>query len=188
MSMRKLAKNILALEGSHTLSKVRFAKTIYFVHKELIRNDLLAKDSIQYIRMPLGPVPFGFMEITKSCPEITSTKAKTGLAYETENFSTRAKFDGTEQEKTVIVGTLETLRKFQTSNLVDTSHKDPSWLNHQNSERYYITDDDMKNDLSILETLFTNTVDDEEDKLQASLMRGMIKDIVSESTKLEYPV
>ena len=187
MKMERLAKNILSLESGHTLSKVRFAKTIYFVHKELIRNNLLDKDSIQYIRMPLGPVPLGFMEITKSCPEITSTKKKTGLAYETENFSTRSNFDGTRQEKTVILGTLNTLRRFQTSNLVDTSHKDPSWLNHKNSEYYYITDDDMKNDLSILEALFINTAVDEEDKMQASLVRGMMKDIVSESTKLEYP-
>jgi len=187
MDMKRLARNILSLENSHTLSKVRFAKTIYFVHKELIRNSLLSKDSIQYIRMPLGPVPLGFMELTKICPEITSAKHKTGLAYETENFSTEAIFDGSEQEKTVILGTLNTLRKFQTSNLVDTSHKDPSWLNHKNSEYYFITDDDMKNDLSILEAFFVNTNDDEEDKMQASLVRGMLKDIVSESTKLEYP-
>ena len=188
MDMEKLARNILALEKGHSLSKVRFAKTIYFVHKELIRNGLSAKGSIKYIRMPLGPVPDGFMKLTETCPEITSYKQRTGLAYETENFSTKANFDGTEQEKVVILGTLDTLRKFQTSSLVDTSHKDPSWFNHRNGEHYDITDDDMKNDLSILETFFAGADDDEEeDKMQASLVRGMLEDIVSESTKLEYP-
>ena len=187
MNMERLARNILALERGYTLSKVRFAKTIYFVHKELIRNKLLAKESIQYIRMPLGPVPLGFMELTDICPDITSFKQKTGLAYEAENFTTKVGFDGTEQEKTVILGTLSTLSRFQTSSLVDASHKDPSWINHENSDRYFITDADMKNDLRVLEKLFVDTANDEEDKMQASLVRGMLKDIVSESTKLEYP-
>ena len=191
MRMEELAKNILALETSHSLSKVRFAKTIYFVHKELIRNGLLSKDSIQYIRMPLGPVPMGFMEISSTCPEITAKKEQSGLglAYATENYSTKAEFSGTAEEKTVIAGTLDTLRKYQTSSLVETSHKDPSWLSHRNSDEYYITDDDMKNDLSILEKFFANssTAEDEEDKMQANLVRGMLNDIVSESTALEYP-
>ena len=184
--MERLAKNILALEENHQLSKVRFAKTIYFVHKELIRNNLLDRKSFQYIRMPLGPVPAGFMEITLSCPEITSEKENTGLAYATEKFTTTAVFDGTEKERQVISGTLNTLRKFQTSNLVDTSHRDPSWINHKNSEQYYISEDDMENNLSILEQFSTSAID-EKDNMQASLVRGMMNDIVSESTKLEYP-
>ena len=186
MSMEKLARNILSLEEGHQLSKVRFAKTIYFVHKELIRNGLMARDSFQYIRMPLGPVPHGFMKLTFLCPEIALEKEKTGLAYATEKFTTAASFDGNEEERRVIKGTLDTLRKYQTSSLVDTSHRDPSWIEHKNSAQYYISENDMKNDLSILEQ-FSTSVNDENDKMQASLVRGMMNDIVIESTRLEYP-
>lgn len=186
--MEKLARNILALEDDHMLSKVRFAKTIYFVHKELIRNRILSKESIEYIRMPLGPVPKGFMSITMSCPDIYSSQQKNGLAYETQLFHSDTAFDGTAEERKIIDGTLSKLRAYSTSDLVETSHKDPSWLNHKNSDNYFITDEDMSNDLSVLDTCQQNNNDnDEDDRLQASLIRGMINDIVAESTKLEYP-
>ncbi len=185
VQMTDLARNILAL-GKVPLTKVRFAKTIYFVHKELIRNNLANKSDIQYIRMPLGPVPEGFMQLTEANPEITCQKVRNPqLAYEAVEYSTQSEYRGAEEAKTVILGTLKTLRKFNTSNLVDTSHQDPSWQLHKNGDVYFIGEDDMARDLSILERMKNSG--NENNRMQASLVNGMIDDIVAESTALEFP-
>lgn len=181
--LNHLAKNILALERN-PISKVRFAKTIYFVYKELVRNQLVDIKSLKFIRMPLGPVPDGFMALSDDAIKITHTPAGSGLIYESVNYHTDALFNGSNAEKNIIQKTLNILRKNSTSELVEISHKDYSWLNNKNGNRYHITDKDMANNLSLL-TDTTNQ--DNDDRLQASLVRGMLDDIVSESTDLEYP-
>ncbi len=185
MKMNILAKNILALEKS-SLSKVRFAKTIYFVHKELIRNNLANKEDFKYIRMPLGPVPDGFMQLTSIDNEIKSERVKNiRLAYESIEYSTEAEFKGSDEERNVIEKTLKTLRDHNTSSLVNASHEDSSWKENKNGVLYYVTDLDMKNDLSML--CAAVNANNDSDNMQASLVRGMLQDIVSESTGLEYP-
>lgn len=59
----QLAQQIL-VSSEKGLSKVKFAKIIYFVQKGLVQANISQKESLGFIRMPLGPVPFGFQEMT----------------------------------------------------------------------------------------------------------------------------
>lgn len=179
VNLQKLAINILAI-NSEPISKVRFAKTIYFVHKELIRTGLANSNDIEYIRMPLGPVPNGFFEIQFFCPEITSEKQlNSDFSYPTENYSTTTPFNGSESFRRSIAHILSVLKKFPTSNLVDASHQDPSWINNPNGKTFFISESDLKNSLTILKNSSYT--------IQASLIRGMAADMVAESTSLEFP-
>src|SRR3989344_4400740 len=56
-----LAIEILKLHPGQ--SKVKFAKLIYFLHKELIRSSLVNSNDLLFVRMPLGPVPVDFMNL-----------------------------------------------------------------------------------------------------------------------------
>lgn len=186
MQMYVLAKNILSLSKDNKLNKVRFAKTIYFVHKELIRKGLATKDSFHYIRMPLGPVPQGFMDIDKMDSDIKVEKInKPDLQFNAFSYTTDRPFEGSEEVKSVITSTLAKVQNYQTSNLVEASHMDPSWLSLPNGAVYEITDDDLKNGLEILEITKRNTKD-ENDIMRRALISGMLKDIVEETTSLEY--
>ncbi len=186
MQMYELAKNILSLSKDNKLNKVRFAKTIYFVHKELIRSNLASKDSFRYIRMPLGPVPQDFMDIDKIGNDIKVEKINSPrLQFDAFSYSTNKPFKGSKEVKSIISSTLIKLQNYQTSNLVEASHMDPSWLSRPNGIVYSITDDDLKNGLEILEITKRNTKD-ENDAMRRALINGMLKDIVEETTNLEY--
>lgn len=227
MQLHQLAGLILAITGQ-PIRRVRLAKAVYFTHKALIRHQLMQISDIKYIRLPLGPVPEGFLTLAADFPTIVAEKTDTigDLYYESEFFSTVpevpafiATFDAKITD--VIRQTLTLLNNFSTPELVKHS-QDPSWLAHFNGEHYELTSLDLKNTFPILpktQKLFhsakkstnpnliskftiklpqtirlqfkirptdgSNTT--EIGKLQADLLRGMLHDIVKESTDLEYP-
>lgn len=190
MNLSRLATTILRLE-KEPISKVRFAKTIYFVHKELIRIGKAKPSEIEYMRMPLGPVPFGFMTLEQDNPMISISKVFTGLAYNASQYSLQKKrlfqknifteFDNEIRE------ILNRLRIMSTSELVELSHKDTSWKNNVNGMVYTISEEDMATKLPSYRKASIGTSDTDNQLLQASLVKGMIKDIVDESTDLEHP-
>jgi hypothetical protein len=178
-----IAKGVLSLR-TDGLSKVRFAKTLYFVHKELVRASLLNAQAIAYIRMPLGPVPDGFMLLDDDT-DIKVNQRPTGLIYDTSVFSLSGVFAVPVQLKTSISKTLAKLDDFSTSQLVEISHRDPGWIEHTNGQRYFISSRDLRNTLP-KKTLKLDEIHDEQ-AMQAKLIDGMLTDIVEESTALEYP-
>ena len=197
MNLYDIAKVILAIEGK-PISKVKFAKTVYFAHKELIRNGLAHNGDFAYIRMPLGPVPDGFMELADNHSDIIVSEERSGLSYNSKNYSLKktilSRVSGNTRVKDnslkkVVSDTLDILRSMSTSQLVERSHEEPSWKKNLNGNRFYISDKDMALTLFdgriVVTASPTGKSDDE--YLQASLIRGMIDDIVSESTNLEYP-
>lgn len=169
------------------LTKVKFAKIIYFVHKGLVSDGLAKPDDLKFIRMPLGPVPVGFMGLSKD-PSFMVTKVNNaGLVYNSEIYnlnqsascSTDAKFSGA-------VETLcNQLDRLTTSELVEKSHHEPSWIKNVNGEEYFVSNDDLAIPLPT-NTKSLDTVEDNQ-KLQEKLVEGMLDDIVSGSTSLEYP-
>lgn len=182
----KLAEAILYKEKGG-LSKVRFAKTIYFVHKELVRNKLLKATDIEYIRMPLGPVPVGFMSLQDQRNVSVFTKS-TQLMYNATVYTISDEYTP-DQGKVLdaITSTLVEIDHISTSLLVELSHKDPSWAGSFNGVEYFIKDVDLKNKLP--KKSKTQKVDPELDEqlIQSKLISGMMPDIVGESTDLEYP-
>lgn len=190
MNLSDLAIAILRLEDK-PISKVRFAKTIYFVHKELIRLGKSSPVDIEYIRMPLGPVPFGFMTLSIDNPEILVEKIFTGLAYNTSQYTLRKKkvfrksinneLDGD------IASVLGNLRPMTTAELVELSHDDKSWKDNVNGHVYTISKDDLKKEIPHRRSVSGRSGESDDQRLQASLVQGMIDDIVSESTDLEHP-
>lgn len=216
MKLHELASLILAIEH-HSMRRVRFAKAIYFTHKALVNQKLMLISDIAYIRLPLGPVPDGFLSLALDYPELISEKTDIigHLSYESEFFPAHpepetfiASFD---QKITSVVRQILTLLDgFSTPELVKHS-QDPSWLMHFNGEHYELTPLDLKNTFPILpkaQRLFQKTAKitirlpskfrlqfkippnsppTEIGTLQANLLRGMLKDIVKESTDLEYP-
>ena len=189
MNLSRLAIAILRLEKK-SISKVRFAKTIYFVHKELIRLGKATSSDIYYIRMPLGPVPDGFMKLELSNPVIQVVKVFTGLAYNTSQYSLRKKFfkrPGDTSLDDDIKKILEKLEPFTTSELVELSHLDESWKHNVNGVTYSIAAEDLKYELPFRKRLSSLSSEADDQLLQASLVKGMIQDIVSESTDLEHP-
>lgn len=189
MNLQQLAKVILSIE-SNGLSKVRFAKTIYFVHKELIRCDAMQATDIDYIRMPLGPVPNGFMELAFSNNDIVTEILQTGLSYNSVNYKLRKRRlfrSGVEHNDLyrMIKSILENLRSLSTGTLVEKSHDEHSWKLHKNGEHYNIDSRDMRNAIPTGGKGYSSVVENQ--KIQASLVMGMLEDIVSESTDLEHP-
>lgn len=184
-NLLRIAKSVLTFEEAG-LSKVRFAKTLYFVHKDLIRKGNLLTEDIAYVRMPLGPVPLGFMELDLESSILISARDTGQLPYDALVYSLREKYEVPVDAKETIRATLERLNNFSTSQLVEISHRDPSWIEHLNSQQYYITDRDLKNDLP-KKTSSKLDSDEEKQNMQANLVSGMIDDIVEESTALEHP-
>lgn len=181
----KLAEQILLSENSG-ISKVRFAKTIYFVHKGLVQQGLSEPKALCYIRMPLGPVPVDFMEL-ETMGSIEAETASTGLSYDAKIYRLSRKVESDDSIAPAIAKILMALRQTSTSQLVEISHKDPSWLNNVNGTRYYISVEDLKNALPGRTRKATIDSALDEQHLQAQLIKGMLDDIVEESTSLEYP-
>lgn len=196
MRLYDLASLILYL-NHEPISRLRFARTIYFVHKQLIRKKLMHPEDIAYLRLPLGPVPEGFMTLTFDHSGISVRPISSSiLSYEAEEFvfsgSTGELIlrDGHESLYHVIEKTLAALKVHSTSELVAASH-DHSWLTHANGERYFLTAADLKNTFPFiaisLRFRLKRPTNNEIGLLQATLLRGMLNDIVRESTDLEYP-
>lgn len=181
-----IAKDIL-LHEKNGISKVRFAKTLYFIHKELVRENKITSEELSFIRMPLGPVPYGFMDLHLRKHIRTYISNNETLSYNTQIYAIK---DSKEVNPSDFYQTVERVLKelnsFPTSQLVELSHADPSWIQKRNGEQYEVTIEDLKVSLPKINTTKLSTEIDEQ-RLQASLVSGMIDDIVEESTNLEYP-
>lgn len=203
MTLYELARTILLL-NRHPISKVRFARTIYFTHKELVRKKFMKIEDIAYIRSPLGPIPDGFLSLARDYAEITiKHNPSAGLSYAAEEYTINP--DARSDEETsmleqyrdilaAVERTLTALQPYTTPQLVDISHYEPSWLEHSNGEIYYLSTADLKETFPFspfspkqLKIRLVRTNNNKAGALQATLLKGMIADIVKESTDLEYP-
>jgi hypothetical protein len=183
--LNNLAKEILH-NAPHGLSKVRFAKTIYFVHKGLTQNGLIESDAMRFIRMPLGPVPVGFKGLQDDSDILITTMQST-LSYNTETYilkQYKEYFNKINREK--IASIVESLRTIATSELIEISHKDHSWLTLTNGSEYSLSLADIQQELPRLNTRRNISPEIDEQRIQARLVEGIITDIVEESTLLEY--
>ena len=181
-----LAKQILKVipEG---LSKVRFTKILYFTHKGLVQKNLSAPNDMEFIRMPLGPVPVGFKDLSQD-PEIEVTEMATSpLVYDKQLYVLSGMNNYFKDERLKAIQEISLLlNRLTTNQLVSIAHQEPSWLNHKNGDEYFLEQADLNIDLP---TSKLSNVSSEIDTqhLQAKLVEGMIDDIVDESTSLEYP-
>lgn len=175
------------------LTKVKFAKTIYFVHKGLVKDEFSKQKELRFIRMPLGPVPSDYKNLAFDSDILVSEKKNSRLLYNTQvyklkNYNLNTGFSIEQIKK--IKNLVKQLNKFNTAELVEHSHLDPSWLNHINGEVYYISEDDLKNEIpckGLFKNIFNINTAEDDVKLQGKLVEGMIDDIVQSSTSLEYP-
>lgn len=177
-----LAVEILGISPGQ--SKVKFAKLIYFVHKELVRSSLVETSELSFIRMPLGPVPVGFMDLENQAG-IKTSLVPTPLMYNTHVYdyigANRSKFS--ESMEQVISSTLKSLDRMSTTDIVDLSHKEASWTKFENGKKFMIDGEDLKTILP--KSVKSKTENDI--NLQEKLVDGMMSDIVDSSTSLEYP-
>lgn len=195
LTLHDLAIVVLACQ-LQPISRVRFAKTIYFVHKHLVRHHLMNADAIKYLRLPLGPVPQGFADLVRPHSGIVTQKnPNINLFYEIEEYllTDQAKTKLSDAQiaiRSSVEKTLSLLQPHSTTALVEAS-RDPSWLAHANGEVYQITPVDLKNLFPYpqvqLKLHLKSRNANEIGALQANLLRGMLSDIVKESTDLEYP-
>lgn len=184
--LSNLAQQIL-LSSENGLSKVKFAKTIYYVHKALVMGKNVMSQDLVFIRMPLGPVPLDFMDL-KQEPSIGVRNVPNSLTYNAEVYFLKqnaeiSRLDSSAEKKLTKVS--QELFKISTSVLVAHSHKEPTWMSHSNGEQYFISPDDLRRGLpSSEETVLESDVDNQH--LQAQLINGMVDEIVDETTELEY--
>jgi len=184
-----LAKQILQItpEG---LSKVRFAKFLYLVHKALAQGKISNPDALAFIRMPLGPVPVGFKELSKDSGIVVTREQNTGLSYNTQRYSLKkgvAKVPGDKNRTNAIQKVMTQLHPLTTSQLVGYTHEEPSWKSHKNGDEYFIENADLDRSLPLgkkKSLAISSEIDDQH--LQAQLVSGMLDEIVDESTALEY--
>lgn len=185
--LNNLARQILTL-APEGITKVRFAKVLYFAHKGLVTHSSVGIKEMKFIRMPLGPVPIGFKSLS-TCADIVTTIKKSSLLYDMEVFNLATQAHGQYFNEEIALNISEIYEKIAplpTSELVEVSHKDPSWINHKNGEEYFIQKEDLKFSLPSNSSAKTDP-EIEEQKLQAKLVAGMLDEIVDESTLLEYP-
>lgn len=198
MSLYELSKTILLI-NKVPINRARFARVIYFVHKELIRKKFMSPEDITYIRSPLGPIPEGLLRLSLEHPNIITHHA-TGPSFAAEEYTIKLS-DTDEAEETLMLEqyrevlktterTLKALSAYTTPELVEASHADPSWVNNFNGARFIITPADLKNPFPFVAVrikIRVKPTPNELGALQANLLRGMMQDIVKESTDLEYP-
>ncbi len=195
MTLPELATAILWLNQA-PISRIRFTKTIYFVHKELVRKHLMTPEDITYLRLPLGPVPEGFMSLTMESLNIQVRPVSNhNLSYEAEEYvsagvTSLQNLETNPPLRSAIVRTLAALNTHTTNELVKASY-DPSWLTHPNGSRFHLSAADLKNTFPFsqirIKIRLRRPRRNDIGALQATLLRGMIDDIVRESTDLEYP-
>ncbi|KKS14319.1 hypothetical protein A2617_03950 [Candidatus Daviesbacteria bacterium RIFOXYD1_FULL_41_10] len=181
-----LAKQILKVIPKG-LSKVRFAKILYFTHKGLVQKNLSAPNEMEFIRMPLGPVPVGFKGLDQD-PEIKVTEIATSLLiYDKHLYVLQGMKDYFKEAKLKVIQQISLqLNCLTTTQLVNKAHEEPSWLNHKNGEEYFLERADLEINLPTSKTTNISSEIDTQ-HLQAKLVEGMLDDIVDESTSLEYP-
>lgn len=165
-------------------SKVKFAKLIYFVHKELIRSELVGSSELSFVRMPLGPVPVGFMNLQDQ-DGIEISELPTPLLYNSQvyNYSGSDKPELSDSIVTLAKTTLRPLILMSTSDIVELSHQEYSWKKLSNGIEFNISERDMETEIP------KNVKSSKENNssLQEKLVSGMLSDIVASSTSLEYP-
>lgn len=180
-----LAKYLLSQEPKDGISKVRLAKLIYFSHKALVKQGLVKTSDLGFIRMPLGPVPQGFKDLSRD-PSIIIGYVATGLSYTKQVFRFSGSCDTNNARYSSVQTLYHMLSTIPTSALVEASHKEPSWMHHANGDEYFIGKEDIELPLPAAQvTSVTQETDNQ--FLQARLVAGMLDDIVEESTRLEYP-
>lgn len=182
--LKELAVRILQ-EVPDGLSKVKFAKVIYFTHKFLVINGQRRADDIFYIRMPLGPVPVGFMKLQSS--EISMSPRSSALSFDTQVYSLNDRgIRYSDKEQRLVNKVMRALNSMNTSELVEASHLEPSWQKYLNGVKYCIENEDLAVPMPKLSRIRPEETLTEQ-HLQAKLVEGMLDDIVDESTLLEYP-
>ena len=199
MDLYQLAKIILLLSRT-PINRVRFARVIYFVHKELVRKKFMSPDDITYVRSPLGPIPEGLIELAKNHPAIIINPIQDSPSFAAEEYTLRPSATEEAEEALMleqyreILKTTERVLKalafYTTPELVRASHADPSWANNFNGARFTLAPADLKNTFpftAIRIKIRIKPAPTELGALQADLLRGMMQDIVKESTDLEYP-
>ena len=184
-TLKRLAINIL-LRSKKSIPKVRFAKVIYFVFKYAVSHDDNKFDDLEFVRMPLGPVPVGFMDLSRDS-EFGVEEKTTGLMYNRQSYYLADDSNHLIQNYSFDMDKLvEQIGNFHTSELVELSHKDISWKTHSNGQEYFITKEDVKTLLPKKNRIsLSSEVDDQ--LVQARLVAGMENDAVEDSTFLEYP-
>lgn len=182
--LKELAIRILQ-EVPEGLGKVKFAKVIYFTHKYLVVNGQRGASDLLFIRMPLGPVPVGFMKLQGS--EISMSTRSSTLSFDMQVYALSDQGVGySDGEQGLISKAMRILNSMTTGELVEASHLEPSWQKYVNGAEYCIENDD----LAVPMPRSSRTKPNEglsEQHLQAKLVEGMLNDIVDESTLLEYP-
>ena len=165
-------------------SKVKFAKLIYFLHKEVVRSGFVKTDELSFVRMPLGPVPVGFMNLQDQ-DGIEVSEIPTPLLYNSQvyNYSGSDKPELSDSVIALVKNTLKPLVLMSTSNIVELSHQEDSWKKLINGAEFKISESDLETVIPM------NVVSSEENdySLQEKLVSGMLSDIVASSTSLEYP-
>lgn len=165
-------------------SKVKFAKLIYFLHKELVRSGLVNTKALSFVRMPLGPVPVDFMDLQNQEGIIVSEQT-TSLLYNSQvyNYSGSYNPDLSDSIISMTKGTIMSLIQMSTSDLVELSHQEDSWKKYSNGDVFEISDCDMETFIPKILKLSKEN----DSSLQEKLVSGMLSDIVASSTSLEYP-
>lgn len=184
--LRKLAIEVLK-NSPDGLSKVKFAKIIYFVHKGLVNCKLSSTNDLEFIRMPLGPVPVGFMGLSEDSAFSVSKITNMGPVYNSQIYKIKDNQHSSDDINfsTTVKKLLSQLNKLTTSDLVEKSHQEPSWIENVNGAMYYINDADLAKPLP--KNIEMTVGGDDNQRLQEKLVEGMLDDIVSGSTSLEYP-
>ena len=184
--LRKLAIEVLK-NSPEGLSKVKFAKIIYFIHKGLVNCKLSAVKDLEFIRMPLGPVPVGFMGLSEDSAFSVSNITNMGLVYNSQIYTIKENQEssGDDNFSATVKKLFSQLNKLTTSDLVEKSHQEPSWIENINGAMYFINDADLAKPLP--KNAEMKVGGDENQRLQEKLVEGMLDDIVSGSTSLEYP-
>jgi uncharacterized phage-associated protein len=183
--LRKLAIEVLK-NSPEGLSKVKFAKIIYFVHKGLVNYKLSSINDLEFIRMPLGPVPVGFMGLSEDSAFNVSKVTNVGLVYNSQIYKIREdqQSSGDNEFSDAVKKLFGQLNKMTTSDLVEKSHQEPSWKEFANGKKYFISNADLAIPLPKSSGALRG---DDNQRLQEKLVEGMLDDIVSGSTSLEYP-
>lgn len=182
--LKQLVFNVLK-ESNLDIPKVRLAKMTYFTYKYLVSINKYKLDQLKFIRMPLGPVPVGFMDLAKD--DIFSVReSTTGLIYNRQLFSLKNKNISSLEYNFDLSRFIKKLENYPTNKLVELSHQDISWKNHNNGDEYFITDNDVaKSTPNRRKKVIKTKIDDQ--LIQANLVEGMKNDAIEDSTYLEYP-
>jgi|GEM_PF-2694742 len=186
--LNQLVKNVL-FAVQKPVAKVRLAKLTYFVFKDLVRNQSVPAQELAFIRMPLGPVPDGFMQELADDKEISIEVSEVGLLYNKESYSlTDSKSITQLSYLPAIHQRLRILNQYPTSTLVELSHQDYSWLNHANGDRYFLLSEDLQKGESFAHSpkMADISVTMDNQLLQSKLVNGMVDEMVKDNTDLEY--